>query len=80
METLKSGKMNRKRMLILCICLFIYCNIWPLSNLLHLVLFITRACTIINANLKLINEKYIHFIQSTFISVDTQQFSSKGIL
>ena len=28
---------------------------------------------------KSFTQKYIHFIQSTFISVDTQPFASKGI-
>ena len=39
----------------------------------------SKRCTIINANLELINVK-IHFsIQATFITVDTQPFATKGI-
>ena len=43
-----------------------------LKGVEHYLLFITRKYTTI--------KKYIHFIQSTFISVDTQPFASNGIL
>ena len=45
----------------------------------YLLLFITRKCTIINANVKLM-QKYIYSVQSTFTSIDPQPFASKCIL
>ena len=41
---------------------------FPHVMVLHLLRFITRKYTIIYANLKLVNAKYTHFIQSTFIN------------
>ena len=46
---------------------------------LHLLLFITRKYTTIKPTSNSLTQKYIHFIQSTFTSVDTQAFASKGI-
>ena len=52
----------------------------PKYQVIHLLLLTTRKYSIINANLKLIDAKYIHIIQSAFTSVDTQPFASKGLL
>ena len=46
------------------------------NDLLHLVLFITILTPTSNS----LTQKYIRFIRSTFTSVDTQPFASKGIL
>ena len=54
---------------------------YSLITALHLLLFITRKYTIINTypTSNSLTQKYIHFIQSKFFSIDTQPFGSKGI-
>ena len=50
-------------------------------TVIHLMLFITRKYTTqLTPPSNLLMQKYIHFIQVTFTSVDMQPFASKGIL
>ena len=42
--------------------------------------FLTASALSLTPTSNSLTEKYIHFIQSTFTSVDTQSFASKGIL
>ena len=62
--------------------------VWDAFNWLicgHMI-FYTFCCSLPENILPLtptsgsLTQKYIHFIQSTFTSIDTQPFASKGIL
>ena len=75
-ETVQNG--GRKVIFLLIVHVILF-------SVLHLLLFIIRKNTIINAVLKLTNAKIHSFYsiyagECRFTSVDTQPFASKGIL